>query len=182
MLQELQKVRTSSEETKIKSTDQIQKLLSLHEKSSRSGVRSNMQSCQVVGGERTTGHDDSNMSDEEDTKKVIPDQEIHQLQPHCHRKMFALPIFFVAGTAENLWQILPGCSLYSDTGAFWRENNSLCDQPVKTWDRNLRSREMFCHFFIPHVCCSFLILIVNKQMDNNFDTPCVNGANTSGLF
>ncbi len=122
------------------------------------------------------------MSDEEDTKKVIPDQEIHQLQPHCHRKKFALPIFFVAGTAENLWQILPGCSLYSDTGAFWRENNSLCDQPVKTWDRNLRSREMFCHFFIPHVCCSFLILIVNKQMDNNFDTPCVNGSNTSGLF
>ena len=53
VLQELQKVRMSSEERKIKSTDQIQKLLSLLEKSTKSGVRTMMQSCQVVGGERS---------------------------------------------------------------------------------------------------------------------------------
>ncbi len=53
VLQELKKVRMSSEETRIRSTDQIQKLLSLLEKSSKSGVRAMMQSCQVVGGERS---------------------------------------------------------------------------------------------------------------------------------
>lgn len=53
VLEELKKITASSTETKIRSVDPIQKLLSLLEKSTRAGVRQRMQSCQIVDGERT---------------------------------------------------------------------------------------------------------------------------------